>query len=330
MPDNPKQSFLIASAEPALLARAEAALQATGARVRVALTAETALKAILDEPPSLALIDARLPGMELGRLLAGVRAEAAAHFPIVLFSDRVSEELKDRLAEGVIDDLIAPDAGPDWLCVRLELALRTSERNQELQLLRDQNAQDAEQDPLTGTYNRNALMRSLFRETDRAQRMNTELCLILFDIDDFGHWNARLGAAACDQLLARVVERVGRLLRTYDLLGRVGKDEFLAGLPGCSAMNGVTLAERMRAEVFGEPYAAVGRMARLSACFAVVPTRGRSPVVVLREAEEMLRLAKADGPDSIQCAGGYPDRDLEDPNQRTWDQLSQPPATFDV
>ena len=51
-------------------------------------------------------------------------------------------------------------------------------------------------------------MRSLFRETDRAQRMNTDLCLILFDIDDFGHWNARVGAAACDQLLAKVVERV--------------------------------------------------------------------------------------------------------------------------
>ena len=95
-------------------------------------------------------------------------------------------------------------------------------------------------------------------------------------------------------------------------------------------MNGVTLAERMRAEVFGEPYAAAGRMARLTACFAVVPTRGRSPVVVLREAEDMLRLAKTDGPDSIQCAGGYPGRDLDDPNQRVWGQLSQPPATFDV
>lgn len=330
MPIDSLNRILLASAEPALLARAEAVLQATAARVRVALTAETALKAILDEPPSLAVIDARLPGMELGRLLAAVRADAAAHFPIVLVSDTVSEELKDRLAEGVIEDLVAPDAGPEWLRLRLELALRTFERHQELQRLRDQNAQDAERDPLTGTYNRNALMRSLFRESDRAQRMNTDLCLILFDIDDFGHWNARLGAAACDQLLAKVVERVGRLLRTYDLLGRVGKDEFLVGLPGCSAVNGVTLAERMRAEVFGEPYAAAGRMARLSACFAVVPTRGRSPVVVLREAEEMLRLAKTEGPDSIQCAGRCPGRDLDDPNQRTWDQLSQPPATFDV
>ena len=99
MHSNPQLSFVLASAEPALLASAEAVLEAIGARVRVALTSETALKTILDEPPSLALIDARLPGMELGRPPAAVRADAAARFPIVLFSDTVSEELKDRLAE---------------------------------------------------------------------------------------------------------------------------------------------------------------------------------------------------------------------------------------
>ena len=89
----------------------------------------------------------------------------------------------------------------------------------------------------------------LFRETDRVQRMKTCLCLVLFDIDDFGHWNARLGTEACDEMLLQVTERTGRLLRSYDLLGRVGGDEFLAGLPGCTAMNAVQLAERMRAEV---------------------------------------------------------------------------------
>ena len=36
----------------------------------------------------------------------------------------------------------------------------------------------------------------LFRETDRVQRMNSSMSLILFDIDDFGHWNSRLGVDA--------------------------------------------------------------------------------------------------------------------------------------
>ncbi|MFZ0392451.1 MAG: GGDEF domain-containing response regulator [Terracidiphilus sp.] len=303
MPANPQRSFVLASGEPQFLTRAESTLRASGAQVRVALTAEAALRIIQEDAPALAFVDTRLPGMELGQFLAAVRAQGSIpSFPIVLISDTVSEELKNRLAEGVIQDLVAPQIAPDWLRLRVELALRAQEHARELEQLRNQAVCDAERDPLTGAYNRNALMGSLFRETDRVQRMNTELCLILFDIDDFGHWNARLGPASCDELLVKVVERVGGLLRSYDLLGRVGKDEFLAGLPGCSVVNGAMLAERMRAEVFGEPYAVAGRMVRLSACVVVVQSRGRSPVVVLREAEEMLRMAKADGPDSIQCA----------------------------
>jgi two-component system cell cycle response regulator len=311
MRGDPLQSFVLASGEPALLARAEPVLRAIGAQVRVALTADSALETILDETPALALVDARLPGMELGRLLAAARAETSARFPIVLLADTILEDTKDRLAEGVIDDLLSPAIEPEWLQLRLEMALRSSERDRELETLRDRTALDAERDPLTSVLNRNALMRSLFQETDRVQRMKLELCLILFDIDDFGHWNARLGAASCDELLRKVVERIGRLLRSYDLLGRVGKDEFLCGLPGCSMVNGAMLAERMRAEVFGEPFATSGRMVRLSACFGVVSSRGRSPVVVLREAEEMLRLAKADGPEIIQSAAQMAERELD-------------------
>jgi diguanylate cyclase (GGDEF)-like protein len=307
-----EEIFLLASGEPALLAamepvlldlkRARAGPQADDERVRVAMTAEAALQLMLKQVPALALLDTRLMGMELGRLLAAVRAEEAGRrFPIVLISDTLSEELKDRLAEGLIDDVVPPETGPDWMRARVEMVLRCAERERELERLREQAVVDARKDPLTGAYNRTALMEMLFRETDRVQRMNTSLCAVLFDIDDFGHWNARLGTAACDELLLKVVERLGGLLRSYDMLGRVGKDEFLTALPGCSTVNAAMLTERIRAEVFGEPFLAAGRMVRLSACFAVVASRGRSPVVVLREAEEMLRLAKADGPETIQC-----------------------------
>ena len=113
----------------------------------------------------------------------------------------------------------------------------------------------------------------LFRETDRVQRMNTALSFILFDIDDFGHWNSRLDTSACDDLLASVAERVGRLLRSYDLLGRVGKDEFLVALPGCSALNAGLLAERMRTEVFAEPFDA----GRAKSALVGVFRRGAQP-----------------------------------------------------
>ncbi len=312
MTRDPQRMFVLASGEPGLLAAVEPVLRAEGARVEVALTAEAAVKAMLDSAPELALVDARLPGMELGQLLAAVRGDPGRRLPVGVISDTLSEELKDRLEEGVIDDLLAPETAPEWLRMRVRMALRGAGRAAELERLREHAAEDALRDALTGVYNRSALLGMLFRETDRVQRMNTSLCVILFDIDDFRHWNSRLGAAACDALLLRVVERVGSLLRSYDLLGRMGKDEFLAALPCCSTVNGVLLAERIRMEVFAEPFTVAGRAVRLSACFGVTGSRGRSPVVVLREAEEMLRVAKGEGPDTVRSVVERPEVELRE------------------
>jgi diguanylate cyclase (GGDEF)-like protein len=301
-------TFLLASNEPALLEAVEPVLLAAGARPEIVLSAEAALLRMVDpDAPSLALLDTRLPGMEMARLLAAARAEATGpRFPIVLFSDSVRQEWQDRLDEGVIDDVFPFSVEPDFLRFRVEMAVRGNRRDRELEQLREAAALNAHSDTLTGVYNRSGLLSVLFRETDRVQRMNTSLCVILFDIDDFGHWNARLGSAACDELLVQVTGRATRLLRSYDVLGRVGKDEFLAGLPGCSPVNAVLLAERMRQDVFSAPFHVAGKSIRLSACFGVASSQGRSPVIVLREAEQALRLAKEAGPESIKCAADCP------------------------
>lgn len=159
---------------------------------------------------------------------------------------------------------------------------------------------DTEFDWLTGVYNRPTLLAMLFRETDRAQRLNTAMSLLLVDIDDFSHWNKRLGPTACDQLLWLVAARITRLLRSYDLMGRTGGDEFLISLPGCKPENALLLAERLRLDVFSVPFHVAGASIRLSACFGVAASQGRSPLVVLREAEEALQQARRIGPESIQ------------------------------
>ncbi|UWZ86684.1 GGDEF domain-containing response regulator [Occallatibacter riparius] len=307
MPQTLKTTYLLASNEPALLANVERVLASSGAEVRIVLSPEAALEAMIGpHAPAAAWIDARLPELDLGRFLATARAEAGGRCPIVLFSDTISDEVKSRLEEGVLNDVLPTTITAGQLAVRLDMLLRADRRERELDHLRDEMARDDRTDRLTGVHSREAILAALFRETDRVQRMKTSLCAILFDIDDFGHWNTELGSAPCDQLLVDVAKRVARLLRSYDLLGRVGKDEFLAGLPGCTVVNAVLLAERIRDEVFGLPFTAGGRAVRLSACFGIAPSNGRSPVVVLREAEEALRLARASGPETIQCAAGLP------------------------
>jgi two-component system cell cycle response regulator len=305
-------TFLLASHDPALLAAVEPVLLASGAHVEIVLSLEAALASITGpEPPALALLDTGLPGldprMNMERLLAAVRGEDCSRpLPVVLISDTVTQQWIDRLAEGIIDDIILRNDEALYWRVRIEMVLRNRHKSHELETFREAAALNAQMDHLTGVYNRETILAMLFRETDRVQRMNGALSLMLLDIDDFGHWNSRLGNDTCDDLLCQIAARLTRLLRSYDLLGRPGKDEFLLVMPGCSPVNAVMLAERIRVEVFCTPFRVTGESIRLSACFGIASSRGRSPVVVLREAEQALHWARTGGPESIQCFGDSP------------------------
>ncbi len=183
------------------------------------------------------------------------------------------------------------------------MVLPSHDRMREFELQHEFAAPNAQLDPLTCVANRATLLSTLFRETDRAQRMKTSLSLILLGIDDFRSWNSRLDSDVCDDLLCQIVGRVPRLLRSYDVLGRIDNDEFLIILPGCSTSDATMLAERLRVGIFAQPFQVQNEVIRLSASFGIASSEGRSPVVVLREAEQALQTAKAGGAGSIACFG---------------------------
>jgi two-component system cell cycle response regulator len=162
---------------------------------------------------------------------------------------------------------------------------------------------NAQRVAIPGTYNRPALLSILFRETDRVQRMKTALCLILFGIDTDENSDSSMDAWCCDEVLSQVARRTTRLLRSYDLLGQLENHEFLLVLPGCDNFNATMLAERLRIDVFSQPFQFPGKQIQLAACFGIASSNGRSPVIVLREAEKALCSAKHQGPGSIHCFG---------------------------
>jgi two-component system cell cycle response regulator len=299
---NASPAFLLASHQAALLADLESVLLSSGARVGIVFSADAALASMIaPRPLSLALLDVNLPGMEISELLRAVRVLASSkRLPIVLISDTVTQEWANRLAEGMIDDLIPRTAELSYWRLRLDQVRRRQRYQREIDTLREGAMLNAQMDHLTCVCNRETMLSMLFRESDSAQPMNSSLCMILFDIDDFGHWNSRVGANACDELLCQIVGRTSLLLRTYDLLGRPGMDEFLIALPGCSPENAGMLAERIRAEVFFNLFHVGAESIRLSACIGIATSQGRSPMVVLREAEKALQIAKNAGPESIQ------------------------------
>lgn len=309
MPSHTSPVFLLASPDAELLGAVEPLLVGAGVQVEVVLSAQGALDSVAgDDPPGLLLLDANLPGMPIGQLVAAISAKTDNQpLPVVLIADTAADEWVELLSGGAIDDLILRGAELAYWKFRIDMVIRNQRMAQELDTLREATIRNAQFDRLTGVYNRETMLAMLFRETDRVQRMNSSMTLVLFDLDDFGHWNSRLGVDACDELLCQVASRTGALLRSYDLLGRPGMDEFLIALPACSMASAMVLSERLRIDVFSTPFHVAGETVRLSASFGIANSRGRSPVVVLREAERALEWAKAAGPESIQCFGSQPD-----------------------
>jgi diguanylate cyclase (GGDEF)-like protein/PAS domain S-box-containing protein len=104
-------------------------------------------------------------------------------------------------------------------------------------------------DPLTQIFNRTKFDQALKEEIKRCRRYNTELAIIMFDIDHFKHFNDTYGHDMGDKILLNLVTLVKKCIRDTDIFSRWGGEEFMLLLPHTSLENALKLAERVRIKV---------------------------------------------------------------------------------
>jgi diguanylate cyclase (GGDEF)-like protein len=92
--------------------------------------------------------------------------------------------------------------------------------------------EDSGTDELTGVSRRGAGLSAIGREINRAQRDSGELVAAYVDVDGLKATNDARGHAAGDSLLIAVADSLRACLRSYDVITRVGGDEFVCVLPG--------------------------------------------------------------------------------------------------
>lgn len=107
----------------------------------------------------------------------------------------------------------------------------------------------ARQDALTRVANRRALWETGEEAVLQARRRGSALAVLMIDVDHFKAVNDRWGHGVGDQLLTAVASTIGGGLRTGDLLGRVGGEEFAVLLPDAGIDAAVSVAERIRKAV---------------------------------------------------------------------------------
>ncbi|MGC8549047.1 MAG: GGDEF domain-containing protein [Acidobacteriaceae bacterium] len=255
------------------------------------------------QPPAIALIDSDLQSLSGLQVVHSVRQRyQQSQTWLMLMGSEASTGGIQMAAEAGADDFLLKPVSPSDLRVRLRVAERVQVLTQRVRAESEAARFHATHDSLTGLLSRESILKDLFRETDRVGRMSSPLAYLLVDLDSFSLINMNYGYSVGDQILKELGQRLRRHLRTYDLAGRYGEDEFLIGLPGCSADNQVPIAERMRKAVLERPFDVGKDRVLISASIGVAQSLGRSPLVVMRDAERALTRAKKDGRNCIRVS----------------------------
>ncbi len=184
----------------------------------VAHAAHARVPLVADAPPS------ELPGGPVPRYLEDVRSTLAA--PLIVDEQVVGVIIVCSSRPGAFDE--EQGLFLSLITEKLALTLLSSQKLEQLQT-------DAQTDEVTQLPNARAAFHKLEEELNRAQREQRTVGVLFMDINGLKPVNDTFGHAAGDRLLIESGRKLRSCLRSYDFLGRVGGDEFLAILPGISS-----------------------------------------------------------------------------------------------
>jgi diguanylate cyclase (GGDEF)-like protein len=103
----------------------------------------------------------------------------------------------------------------------------------------------ASTDPLTGLFNRRGFMEAAQHLIETQRRKGQPVTVLMFDLDHFKSINDRFGHDVGDDALRVFGATIAESMRTNDVVGRLGGEEFAAILPG-NLVTSVPVAERVR------------------------------------------------------------------------------------
>lgn len=137
----------------------------------------------------------------------------------------------------------------DWVQLGPRVTLRYSVTDERQEKLLRQLFELSTRDAMTGAYNRQYLEERLRSEIAYAIRHQTNMALVLFDLDHFKRINDTCGHQAGDHVLRSIAMALSSRLRAEDVFARYGGEEFVVLLRSTNLDGAARVAERMRAAV---------------------------------------------------------------------------------
>jgi diguanylate cyclase (GGDEF)-like protein len=266
----------------------EKLLREAGHEVTLAADGRAGLVEALRIQPDIVITDLMMPHQDGFALIKNLRETELGRlvYIIVVTIAEGNGSLVRALDLGADDYLVKP-VDPTVLAARVRAGQRIV---REQRLLRHeqgvlrrqlmevsiahQRAEDAAlTDPLTGLPNRRYLFQRLAQEWAEAERSGRPLSVLMIDVDHFKAINDAHGHEAGDEVLRQLALTLRAALRTPDIVGRFGGEEFLVIAPDTHTSGAARLAERICSAVSSQAFAVNGIALPVTASLGVA-TRG--------------------------------------------------------
>lgn len=190
------------------------------------------------------------------RLCSHLRSsEKTRSIPILMIAN---EEDMPRIAHGLeigAHDYILRPVDRNELLARVRTQVRRKRFQQRLRSNFELSLSMALTDPLTGLYNRRYFEVHLQKLLQKNQQSKKAMAVLMMDIDHFKSINDTHGHGVGDEILKIFAHRVKDSLRSFDLVARLGGEEFVVILPDVSTEMAYFIAERLRRAISDEPFA---------------------------------------------------------------------------
>jgi two-component system cell cycle response regulator len=296
-----------------------------GYRVTRVANGSEALDAIEALDCDLVVTDRLMPvmdGIELCTRLRRRPASASLYVLMLTGLDR-KKDIVDGLAAGADDYLTKPFDAAELLA-RVRAGLRVVTLQRELAAANAALSRLALTDPLTDLPNRRAVDDLLTMEAAQRDRDGGDSVVAILDLDSFKSINDAHGHQVGDLALTAVAKLLRREMRAADTCGRLGGEEFVLLLRGCTLDDAVPVCERLRDEIarLRIPSASGALSLTASLGVATLEVQVRPSEVVqrhrcgggdavfrraaqnaLRDADQALYRAKADGRNRVAAHG---------------------------
>jgi diguanylate cyclase (GGDEF)-like protein len=302
-PAQPLRVLLIedSSGEALLIKKALALAMPEACVFRQAGSLKAALKCLAQSEFDVALLDRSLPDTTGFSGLISIQ-NMAPKLPVIFLTALKDEAVAlSAVARGAQDYLFKDKADGHTIKRAIDYAIHRKQFEGVL-------IKQANFDGLTGLANRLLLESRLDMALAKMQRISGAVSVFIVDLNLFAAINDHLGHAAGDKLLRQVADRLKRPFREYDTVARFGGDDFAVLIEDTGqAQNCIAVAQKIIDLFTDQPFPIEHALVEVSVSIGITNCVSGGLVSrdqLMRQAEQAMRNAKADGRSGFRLYGG--------------------------